>query len=55
MAKLTVDVPAELIAVIQAEADDRGVTVDGLVQEAFRHLNGRIEPDMLEAGGAVIA
>lgn len=43
-AQLTVELPADLVTAMQAEAVERGITVDGLVEEAFRHVGGRIDP-----------
>ncbi|XVV05827.1 hypothetical protein ACQPW3_10725 [Actinosynnema sp. CA-248983] len=45
MEQLTVELPTDLIAAMQAEATERGVTVDDLIEEAFRHVRGRVITD----------
>jgi hypothetical protein len=46
MAQLTVELPADLIDAMQTEASERGATVDELVEEAFRHVRGRTDPEI---------
>ncbi|MFF0243960.1 hypothetical protein ACWEU6_05175 [Streptosporangium sandarakinum] len=41
---LTVNLPTDQIAVMNAEAAKRGCTVSQMVEEKFSHLNGRICP-----------
>lgn len=42
MAQLAVELPDDMVQAMQAHASERGVTVDALVAEAFRHVGNRV-------------